>query len=336
MKQAQIDVKRRSLKAIFKLRQSLQGINVRPQLALKLFDKLIKPIATYGCEIWGNSPILLNKSKQKFPLWHFMENLPVEKVHIRFCKYVLGLHAKASNNATLGELGRCPIGVDISLAIIKYFQRLSVQPQDNVLLQSAANEATHLASKGKKSWMSLASVIHRQHTTDVHNTASKLTRTDCRKIKQSLERDYSHKWLHEVQLAPEGEGTGKLSTYRQIKMNLSYENYLNDVLIKDHRVAITKLRTSCHHLAIETGRYTQPITPREKRTCNKCHILEDEYHVLICCKKYERERETMSKEISLVCQNFSNLNSRNKFLYLMTAEGPVAIALGKFCSNLNL
>ncbi len=157
-----------------------------------------------------------------------------------------------------------------------------------------------------------------------------------RKIKQSLVRDYSQKWLHEVQSAPDGEGSGNLSTYRQIKSNLNYEHYLNDVRIKDHRVAITKLRTSCHHLAIETGRYTSPITPREKRTCNKCHTLEDEYHVLICCKKYNQAREIMFKETALICQNFNSLTSRNKFLYRIMAEGPVAIALGKFCSNLSL
>ena len=36
----------------------------------------------------------------------------------------------------------------------------------------------------------------------------------------------------------------------------------------------TKLRISSHHLAIEKGRYTRLITPREQRFCNNCSELE--------------------------------------------------------------
>ena len=36
------------------------------------------------------------------------------------------------------------------------------------------------------------------------------------------------------------------------------------------RRSFTKLRVSSHRLAIETGRYTRPITPRSQRFCNHC------------------------------------------------------------------
>ena len=47
---------------------------------LDLFDKLVKPILLYGCEIWvsGNNDIL-------------------EKVHLKFCKIILHLKATTPN-----------------------------------------------------------------------------------------------------------------------------------------------------------------------------------------------------------------------------------------------
>ena len=47
---------------------------------------------------------------------------------------------------------------------------------------------------------------------------------------------------------------------------------------------------SNHDLKIETGRYTRPVTPREERKCDICDILEDEYHVVFVCPKYDVAR----------------------------------------------
>lgn len=154
-------------------------------------------------------------------------------MHIRYCKYALGLHAKASNSATLGELGRCSIAVDITLAIIKYVHRLSAKTLENTILKSALGEATHMTTRGKKSWMKLACSVYREHATNIPNTSDELTKADCRKIKQSLIQSYSIKWLQTIQTAPKGENTGKLSTYCHIKTDLIHENYLKDVHIKE-------------------------------------------------------------------------------------------------------
>ena len=47
-----------------------------------------------------------------------------------------------------------------------------------------------------------------------------------------------------------------------------------------------------HHLAIEKGRYTRPITPREQRFCNNCSdkVIGDEMHFLPRCPKFVSER----------------------------------------------
>ena len=69
------------------------------------------------------------------------------------------------------------------------------------------------------------------------------------------------------------------------------ENYLK---IKNYqnRRALTKLRTSSHKLAIETGRWVN--AKREERTCKQCNEnkIEDENHLLFECKAYTEKRLT--------------------------------------------
>ena len=99
------------MKALFKLKADL-GTFFRSDIALtmKLFDSLIKPILLYGSEIWGAD----NKNETK-------DNDPLEQVHIKFCKMVLGTSKTSVNNACRGELGRYPIELFSTYRSIKYW-----------------------------------------------------------------------------------------------------------------------------------------------------------------------------------------------------------------------
>ena len=48
----------------------------------------------YGSEVWG--------------VYNFKG---IDKLHLRFCKYILGVKKQTPNNAVLGELGRFPLSV---------------------------------------------------------------------------------------------------------------------------------------------------------------------------------------------------------------------------------
>ena len=50
---------------------------------------------------------------------------------------------------------------------------------------------------------------------------------------------------------------------------------------------LTKLRISAHQLYVETGRYCNPVIPRENKFCFHCkNIVEDEKHFLLDCPLY--------------------------------------------------
>ena len=81
------------------------------------------------------------------------------------------------------------------------------------------------------------------------------------------------------------QNNNKLNFLNSIKDIYDMENDLK-INNYDNRNAITKLRTSNHLLAIETGRWNN--IPRENRTCTQCgqNKIEDECHFLFDCAKH--------------------------------------------------
>ena len=53
------------------------------------------------------------------------DDLHIEKLNLKFCKYLLGVNEKASNLTVRGELGRYPLLIDVVLSMIKYWVRLN-------------------------------------------------------------------------------------------------------------------------------------------------------------------------------------------------------------------
>ena len=65
--------------------------------------------------------------------------------------------------------------------------------------------------------------------------------------------------------------------------------YLEIVKTKSHRIALGRLRSSNHRLAIESGRWHKPHpTPVDERKCMLCDDIEDEYHFICICQLYKQ------------------------------------------------
>ena len=67
------------------LRRSRQ-LDLPIDLQLELFDYLIMPILLYGCEIWGFENITM-----------------IEKIHLKYLKYILGLKQSTPTCMVLGK-----------------------------------------------------------------------------------------------------------------------------------------------------------------------------------------------------------------------------------------
>ena len=75
----------------------------------------------------------------------------------------------------------------------------------------------------------------------------------------------------------------KWSLYSEMKNEVRFESYLDLIKNVKTRVAVTKMRISCHLLPIESGRYKK--IPRVERLCPLCNRSEigDEFHYFLKC-----------------------------------------------------
>jgi hypothetical protein len=86
----------KALKAMYEVLKMGRLYKLSVKIQLDLFDKMIKPILLYGCEVWG-----------------FGNNEILERVHLIFCKVLLNLKTSTPNYMVYGELGRYPIDIYI-------------------------------------------------------------------------------------------------------------------------------------------------------------------------------------------------------------------------------
>ena len=73
-----------------------------PRHVLDLFDKLFTPIICYCSKVWG-----------------FCKADKIERVHLQFCKALLGVKQSTQNTFIHGELGRMPYQMLRYFKIIK-------------------------------------------------------------------------------------------------------------------------------------------------------------------------------------------------------------------------
>ena len=105
------------------------------RLGIKLFDQMIKPILCYASELWSACDLGKRKFRTEDGLAKYLDSSAIEKVHVKFCKFIMGVNKRAVNLAVKGELGRFPISfhalyklLDIGITYRKlltlYFRKL--------------------------------------------------------------------------------------------------------------------------------------------------------------------------------------------------------------------
>ena len=99
----------------------VESVSKYKYLGMNLVLQMIRPILCYGSELWsafdGNKKVFQNTDD----IATFLDSLDIEKVHIKFCKLLLGFNKRAVNQPVKGELGLFPIGISCMLQALKYW-----------------------------------------------------------------------------------------------------------------------------------------------------------------------------------------------------------------------
>ena len=326
-----LDLYKKANKAAFKLQQCLSSTNPSISTLLHLYDHTIKPIIFYDSEIWGMfSPDSASCKKiNDYFLEKTFSNDLAEKSHVKFMKYILGVNRKASNIAVMSELGRYPIFFSIILSMLKYCHRLEK-------LSSGLLYETYICSKNLhlqhvNTWYSRIECILKE--INIPNILDFKLGKFCRVVKNALCNSFLAYWYTYKDEVKKTQ-TGKLVTYFSLKRNFGRETYLS---LKEfrNRQAICKLRISAHALKIETDRYNKQYIERSMRICKYClDQVEDEQHLITNCTLYDTFRDQLFSNLSINYKNFTTLNNKAKFIWLMTNEDLELLkALGFYIQN---
>ena len=121
---------------------------------LHIFNHTIKPIALYGSEVWGTfSSLKFQNNAEKYIKKEIDSNI-LEKLHTQFCKFILGVRTRSSNNACRGELGSMPILFSILINLIKYWCHIvKLENAPTTLLNEAFKLSEEMSNNNKESWV---------------------------------------------------------------------------------------------------------------------------------------------------------------------------------------
>ena len=301
----------KALKAFYKFKQLHPQNNAK--LAARLFDALVVPILTYAGVVWG--PLYAHKiSTDNF--FTTCNDSPIERLNVKLCKYLLGVHKKSTNNAVRGELGRYPLLINVLENSVRYYTRILNASSDSLVKLSCSDREICLY---EKSWIS---IISKLRATFGQNT-----------MKAHMLDLYKENW-ESLMNSFSNDPDSKLRTYAKYKKYFCTENYVLQ-FPQSIRRNLTKLRISAHTLAIETGRYTKPLkTPIVKRTCFHCNQIEDEFHLIFNCELYAAERSKLSETLQecTTLNVYPSIDAFNSIMSCLNGDAEVGRAV---CDYIN-
>ncbi len=309
----------KGLKAYYAMNSLLYSANItNTKNYLMLFDALIRPILTYGCEIWGLD-LLQKKAPKKFLSGqHHM--IGCEKLEIKLYKFILGVPMGTSNIGVRAELLRFPLRYFISSQILKFYYRLKLGSKNNLL----NNFFTNLHQLHHNPFSEFLTMLSNAGAELSSPTIPRNISWAAKKTMASLNEKTYERWDEEIL------SNRKLSVYALVKDSYDIDSYTTEINDRHLRKYLTCLRLGSHPLQIEVGRYN--YIPRQERKCTLCNSqnVEDESHFLLSCPLYTTLREDLfnSPILTNVLNKFSDLDKLKCILQPQTQE--IAILMCKY------
>ena len=273
------------------------------QHILQLFDTLLKPILTYGSEVWGTANYDV-----------------IEKFYLTFIKQSLGVKSSTNTCMVFAETGRYPLSVAIKKSIIKYWLKV-IQSEDKKLI----NIIYIKMKQSNCSWVSyVKEILYNTGFAEIWENQEVVNGARFVQLFEQRSMDMYMQSCHEdIQLS------SRCRLYKELKDNHEMEPYLQRNINRALRITLTKLRLSSHKLLVERGRWLKPKIEYSNRLCTLCSKIDiqDEYHVLMVCphytilrkkyiKAYYYERPSMYKFIQLMKSD----NKRDQFRLMVYAN----------------
>ena len=114
-------------------------------LSLDLFGKMILPICTYNCKVWGASYFPYKFSARDFSAKKQLKN-STDKLQGSFVKRIVGVHPRTSNWAVKSATNRNPILIKIIKRMIGFWSH--IKESESPITQYTLKLANKICNKG--------------------------------------------------------------------------------------------------------------------------------------------------------------------------------------------
>lgn len=261
-------------KAVFALLKNIKRLSLPYDIQIDLFEKTIKPILLYGCEIWGIG-----------------NNDIIERVQLNYFKQIFGLKKSTPSYMLYGEIGIMPLEVDIKSRVISFWSKLIKGDQAFKLSAMMYNIILSVADKHKSKilWIEyVKTLLCSLGFSGIWYSQDFINRTWLIKATGMKIKDlFLQNWRGNLNM------TSGSNFYKIFKTDCKQSEYLKLLPTASCKIFM-RFRTRNHKLPVETGRWRSvAITER------KCHLCEsdvgDEYHYLLTCNHLSTQRRKYIK-----------------------------------------
>ena len=290
-------------KALFSMIKKCRDLNLPVDLQIDLFDKTIKPILLYGCEIWG-----------------FGNCASIERIQLKFYKYLFNLKRSTPSFMIYSELGIKPIILDIKTRVLTYWCKLL--PNDDLYEKLSSRVYTILYLMHSNRQIKSSYIQNVKNILDTCGFSGIWLSQDTinprwfkAAISQRIKDQYLQDWSATLNTS------SSTQNYRLFKDCPQSSNYLK--LLSNYYCKIfIAFRTRNHRLPVERGRWNG--TALRDRMCFLCNKdVGDEFHYLLSCTHFRTIR------IKYINRYYYDHPNTLKFKQLMNSENPVE--LRKLC-----
>ena len=272
-----------------------------------LFDTLVKPVLSFGCEVWGPDWVAPMCTKG-----NFCKGLAETQVHFPFMRQSMGVRKSTSTAVMMEELHRDPLAFHWLRMAVQLWNKALGRPAGDYL-RLAMEDNVQLS--GQASGVA-ASQLWAHHFTQAMDAlgcqwkgGAGLMKVNPADVQQAM-RD---KWVDwewravnagttgaawcegtacTVRAAPESFSEGyKMFVYKQWfaqPQGEKKDSYVMHLTGREQIAAVAQLRTGSHWLMVDKGRMRKvqgkwSKVPRGERLCAHCQgRVEDEMHLLEC------------------------------------------------------
>ena len=253
-------------KALFALNSKIMEHNLPIDIQLNLFDKLIVPILTYGCEIWG-----------------FTDFNSIEIFQRRFIRNCLNINKFTAKSIVYGESGVEKIENKIYGRMISFWNKLK-QNQSNKISYKMFQFVKQLHDNDivKSKWCcKLNDILNKIGKSYLWNAVGVGNHRIKTLVKQTLKDSFIQNWSSDI------SNNTLCLNYRIFKRKFCLPHYLT-TLDKDLRIPLARYRCGSHHLPVSKERYNGV---NDTHLCPLCtNDTGDEYHYILVCPAFDSYR----------------------------------------------